>query len=167
MYAAKAVVIGAVAFVTAAISAVVALPLGEHFLNANGNYVFPASALTEVRIIVGSSVLLAGTAICAVALGTILRKGAGAVVAGILVFVLPYILGQFMSGSAQEWLFRVTPAAGFAVFGSLPHSAQVSYPYTLGNGYYPLSPWAGALVLCTYALFALGVAAYVLRRRDA
>ena len=59
MLAAKAVVIGAVAFVTAAIAAAVAIPLGEHFLDANGNYVFPASIFTELRIVVGCAALVA------------------------------------------------------------------------------------------------------------
>src|SRR6202021_2852055 len=103
---------------------------------------------TYVRIVVGSAALVAVIAVAVLALGTILRKSSGAVAAGIAVFLLPYIFGQFLSGNAQEWLFRLTPAAGFSVLGSLPYAAQVSYPYTLGNGYYPLAPWAGLLVLC-------------------
>jgi uncharacterized membrane protein len=35
------------------------------------------------------------------------------------------------------------------------------------NGYYPLAPWAGLVVLCGYALIALAVATVLLRRRDA
>ena len=165
--AAKAVVIGAVAFVTIAISTAVAIPLADHLLHANGNYVFPAGALTDVRIIAGSAALVAVTAIAVLALGTILRTAARAVTAGVVVLILPYILGQFLSGSAQEWLFRLTPAAGFDVLGVLPRSAQVAYPYTFGNGYYPLAPWAGLAVLCAWAALALGTAAVTLRRRDA
>jgi uncharacterized membrane protein len=33
--------------------------------------------------------------------------------------------------------------------------------------YFPLAPWAGFAVLCAYAAVGLGVAAYLLRRRDA
>jgi ABC-type transport system involved in multi-copper enzyme maturation permease subunit len=165
--AAKAVVIGAVAFVVGALGAAVGVALGVHVLNVNGTYVFPANAFTEVRIIAGSGAMVAVTAIAVLALGTIVRKSAGAVTAGIAIFVLPYILGSAVSGGAEEWLFRLTPAAGFSVLGALPHSAQVSYPYTFANGYYPLAPWAGFLVLCAYGALALGVAALVLRRRDA
>ena len=165
--AAKALVIAAVAFVTGAVAVAVAIPIGDHVLNANGNYVFPGSALTEVRIIGGSAALIAVTAVAVLALGTMLRKSAGAVSAGIVVFVLPYILGQSLSGSAQEWLFRLTPAAGFDVLGTLPRSAQVAYPYTFANGYYPLAPWAGLAVLCAYAALALGAATILVRRRDA
>jgi ABC-type transport system involved in multi-copper enzyme maturation permease subunit len=165
--AAKAAVIGGVAFVTVAVAAVIAIPLGDHILSANGNYVFPANALTVVRIIGGSAALAAVTAVAVLALGMILRRSAGAVTAGIVLFVLPYILGQILSGAAQEWLFRLTPAAGFDVLASLPRATQVAYPYTLANGYYPLAPWLGFLVLCAYAGLALLVAAFVVRRRDA
>jgi len=165
--AAKAVVIGVVTFVIGSVAAAVALPLGEHFLNTNGNYVFPASTLTVARIIAGSGALVAVTAVAVLALGTILRKSAGAVTAGIVVFLLPYVIGSVASGGAGTWLFRVTPAAGFSVLGAFPRSALVSYPYTLGNGYYPLAPWAGLLVLCAYAAATLAIATSLLRRRDA
>jgi ABC-type transport system involved in multi-copper enzyme maturation permease subunit len=165
--AAKAVVIGAVAFAIGALAAAIAVPLGEHVLNGNGDYVFPSSAPTVARIILGSGALVAVTAIAAVALGTFLRRGAAAVTGAVVVFILPYILGSSLSGNAAEWLFRVTPAAGFAVLGAMPRSAEVSYPYTMANGYYPLSPGAGLLVLCAYAAVALAIAASVLRRRDA
>jgi ABC-type transport system involved in multi-copper enzyme maturation permease subunit len=107
------------------------------------------------------------TAVAVLALGTILRKSAAAVTAGIAVFVLPYIFGSTFTGSGEQWLFRLTPAAGFAVLGALPRAAQVSYPYTLANGYYPLGPWAGLAVLGAYAAVALGVANFLVRRRDA
>jgi hypothetical protein len=38
---------------------------------------------------------------------------------------------------------------------------------TPSNGYFPLPPWAGFAVLCAYAAQALGLAAVLLRRRDA
>ena len=72
--------------------------------------------------------MVALTAVAVLALGTILRKSAGAVTAGIVVFVLPYIIGSALSGSADRWLFRLTPAAGFAVLGSCPTSAGSATP---------------------------------------
>jgi ABC-type transport system involved in multi-copper enzyme maturation permease subunit len=165
--AAKSVVIGAVAFVASGVSAVVAVALGIHLLTNNGNFVFPTGPLTDLRIIAGSAALVAVTAVAVLALGTILRKSAGAVTAGIVVFVLPYVIGSALTGSAEQWVFRLTPAAGFAVLGALPRAAQVSYPYTFANGYYPLAPWAGLAVLCAYAAVALGVATLLVRRRDA
>jgi ABC-type transport system involved in multi-copper enzyme maturation permease subunit len=165
--AAKAIVIAAVAFVIGAVAAAAAIPLGEHILATNGNYVFPTTAATDLRIIAGSGALLAATAIAVLAIATILRKSAGAATAGIVVFVLPFIVGTVMSGGAQTWLFRLTPAASFAVLEALPRSGLVSYPYSMANGYYPLPPWFGVAVLSAYAAVALAVATFLLRRRDA
>jgi ABC-type transport system involved in multi-copper enzyme maturation permease subunit len=170
--AAKAVVIGGVAFVVGAVASAVAIPLGEHVMNANGNYIFPAGALTVARVIAGSGALVALTAVAVLAIGTILRRSAGAILAGVVVFVLPTftgpgIIGPTASGSAATWLYRVSPAAGFSILGLLPRSRLVSYPYTMANGYYPLRPWAGLLVLCAYAAVALFAARIVLRRTDA
>ena len=170
--AAKAVVIGGVAFAVGAVASAVAIPLGEHIMNANGNYIFPADPLTVARVIVGSGALVALTAVAVLGIGTILRRSAGAILAGVVVFVLPTftgpgIIGPTSSGSAATWLYRVTPAAGFSMLGLLPRSGLVSYPYTMANGYYPLPPWAGLLVLGAYAAVALFAARVVLRRRDA
>jgi len=165
--AAKALVIGAVTFVIGVVTAAAAVPIGEHILSGNGAYVFPASAFTELRIIAGCGALVAITAVAVLAIGTIVRKSAGAVTGGIVVFVLPYIIASVISGGTEQWLFRLTPAAGFAILEALPRSAHVSYPYTYGNGYYPLGPWAGLAVLCAYAALAVSLAAFALRRRDA
>lgn len=116
--------------------------------------------------------LLALTAVAALSVGTILRRSAGTILVGVVVFVLPAftgpgIIGPSSSGSAGAWLYRVTPAAGFSMLGLLPRSGLVSYPYTMANGYYPLPPWAGLLVLGAYAAVALLAARVVLQRRDA
>lgn len=169
--AAKAAVIGGVAFAVGAVASAGAIPLGEHAMRAGGNYIFPASPLMLARVILGSGALAALTAIAVLGIGTILRRSPGAILAGVVVFVLPAftgpgILGPGSSGAAT-WLYRVTPAAGFSVLGLLPRSALVSYPYTMSNGYYPLPPWAGLLILCAYAAAALCAAHIMLRRRDA
>ena len=39
--------------------------------------------------------------------------------------------------------------------------------YSPGNGYFPLGPWGGFAVLCAWAVLALALATYALRRRDA
>ncbi|MGV9348499.1 ABC transporter permease subunit [Streptomyces spiralis] len=165
--AAKAAVIGAVAFVIAAVAATASIPLGEHVLHANGAYVFPAGALTVVRIIAGTAALSAITAIAVLAVGAITRKSAAAVAGGIVVFVLPSLIGSLGSGGAVTWLYRLSPAAGLSVLQALPRSALVDYPYTFAGGYYPLAPWAGLGVLAAWAALALAVAVVVLRRRDA
>lgn len=165
--AAKAVVLGGVGFVIGALAATVAVPVGDLILAHNGVYVFPAGAATVAGIVVGCGLVTALTAVAVLGLGTMLRRSAGAVAAGIVVFVLPYLIGSNMSGGAETWLFRATPAAAFSVLGVLPRSSLVDYPYTFVNGYYPLPAWAGLLVLAAYAAAALGAARFLLHRRDA
>lgn len=166
--AAKAIVIGAVTFVTGLAAAAVAVVLGEHVLRANHNYIYPVSTLTELRVIVGSAALLALATIVALALGTVLRRGAATVTTAIVAIVLPYyILVPALPAGAAQWLLRVTPAAAFAIQQTLPQYPQVSNLYTPANGYFPLAPWAGLAVLCAYTALALGLAAFFLRRRDA
>jgi len=165
--AAKATVIFAVAFLTEAVAAAISIPIGRHLLISNGNYLFPAGALTVAREMFGSAVLVALAAVAVLGLATILRRSSGAVVAGIALFVVPNILGATLTGSAGEWIYRLTPAAGFSVLDSVMSSPLVSYPYTVQNGYYPLGAWVSLIVPCCYAVLALGAAAMLLGRRDA
>jgi hypothetical protein len=51
--AAKAAVIGSVTFVAALTGAAPVVPVGESLMRRNGSYVFPMSALTEVRVVAG------------------------------------------------------------------------------------------------------------------
>lgn len=170
--AAKAIVIGLVTFVIGAIAAAIAIPVGVHVLDTGGNYIFPTDTLTLIQIIAGTGALLAITAIGVLALGTILRTSAGAVTVGIVLFILPNlvgpgVLGQGGTGGFTTALYRFSPAAAFSIFGVLPRSSLVSFPYTLANGYYPLPAWAGLAVLAAYSAVGLTLAAYLLRRRDA
>jgi hypothetical protein len=168
--AAKAVVIGAVAFAVGVVGAAVALPVGEHQMQAGGYWLLPIPTFTEARMIVGVGMMLAVAAVLALALGTILRRGVSAVTAVIVVIFLPFLLGTLQGVlplGGQEWLLRLTPAAGFSVLQQLPAYHQVFADYTPASGYFPLAWWAGFGVLCLWALTALAGATYVLHRRDA
>ncbi|HEY3606768.1 MAG TPA: ABC transporter permease subunit [Pseudonocardiaceae bacterium] len=167
--AAKAVVIGAVTFVTGLVAAAVAVPLVRHFELVKGFTVLPVSVPTELRVMIGVAALLAVAAVLALAVGTLVRRSAGAVTAVIVAIVLPYILAvaSVLPAGAAEWLTRFTPAAAFAIEQSMPAYPQVTASYTPADGYFPLSPLAGFAVLCGYAALALGAAFLVLRRRDA
>jgi ABC-type transport system involved in multi-copper enzyme maturation permease subunit len=166
---AKALVIGAVAFVAGAAASAVSIPLGNHILRVNGNFVYPVSALTELRVILGTGALVALAAVLALALGAALRRGAGAVTAVIALIIVPYVLAfaSALPAGASQWLMRVTPAAAFAVEQTLPQYHQVSYLYTPAEGFYPLAPGVGLAVLAAYALVAMLVAGRLLRTRDA
>jgi ABC-type transport system involved in multi-copper enzyme maturation permease subunit len=166
--AAKAVVIGAVTFVAGLAAAAIAVPLGERILRANGNSLYPVSSLTQVRVVAGTAALLALAAVLALGVGTVLRRSAAAVSAGIVAIVLPYLLAvAVLPEGPARWLLRLTPAAAFAIQQSLHQYPQVTAAYTPLAGYYPLAPWAGFAVLCAWAALALGLAVLLLRRRDA
>ena len=166
---AKAVVIAAVAFVVGAGAAAVSIPLGNHILRVNGNYVYPVSTLADLRVILGTGALVALAAVLALALGTALRRSAGAVTAAIVLILLPYMLAfaSALPAGPSQWLMRITPAAGFAVEQTLSQYHQVAYLYTPSEGFYPLAPGVGLAVLGAYTLVALLVAHRLLRARDA
>lgn len=165
--AAKAVVMGVVAFAAGAVGTAIAVVVSRHVLTVNGNYLFPISGTALVRVIVGTGLVLGVAATLVLGLGTMLRRSAGAVVAAIVVLVLPFILATTLPAGAADWLMRLTPTAAFAIQATQPHSALVAAAYTPVNGYYPLSPWAGFAVLCGYATIALVGAGWLLRHRDA
>jgi hypothetical protein len=168
--AAKAIVLGTVTFAVGLPAACIALLTGERKLHAGGISVYPVPALTEVRMIVGTAALLAVAAVLALGIGAVLRRGAAAVTAVIAVMVLPYFFAgplAVLPAGASDWLLRVTPAAAFSVQQGYPRYPQLDASYTPANGYFPLAPWAGFAVLCLWAALALGLAGYLLRRRDA
>jgi ABC-type transport system involved in multi-copper enzyme maturation permease subunit len=168
--AAKAAVTGTVSFAVALPAAVAAVVLGEGVLRRNGNFILPASALTEVRVVAGSAAVLAVAAVLALAVGSLLRSSAAAITAVVALVVVPYFFAAALPVlplGAADWLLRVTPAAGFAVQQATPQYAQVTASYTPASGYFPLPPWAGFAVLCGWAALALAAATVALRRRDA
>jgi ABC-type transport system involved in multi-copper enzyme maturation permease subunit/regulation of enolase protein 1 (concanavalin A-like superfamily) len=168
--AAKAIVTGAVTFTAGLAGSAAAVLLGERMLRGSGFYVFPVGGLTQIRVIAGTAALLAVAAVFALALGAILRHGAGPVTATIALIVVPYFFTgplAILRGAAAQWLLRITPAAAFAVQQVLPAYPQVSNAYIAQYGYYPLPPWAGLAVLCAWTALALGMATFLLRRRDA
>lgn len=166
--AAKALVVGAVGFVAGLIASAIAVPLGQHLLTSNGNLIFAVSNMAEARLIVGTAAMLAVAAIFALAVGTLLRRSLGAVAAVIVLIVLPYLLvtAGILPGEAAKWVLRLTPAAAFSIQQTLMAYPQVSGVYTPAQGFFPLSPWGGFAVLCGYAVVALALATFIVRRRD-
>jgi ABC-type transport system involved in multi-copper enzyme maturation permease subunit len=166
--AAKAIVIGSVAFVAGLAAAAAAVIFGAQLASARGSYVYPVPWPAELRIIVGTALLIALAAVLALALGTMLRRSAAAVTLVIVAIILPYILGvaSILPVSASDWLLRITPAAAFAIQQAAPQYPQVAALYSPSSGYFPLAPWAGLAVLCAYAALALSLAVVLLRRRD-
>jgi ABC-type transport system involved in multi-copper enzyme maturation permease subunit len=168
--AAKSAVLGAVTFVAGLVAVGVTLPLGLRMLRSGGNPIDAISALTEIRMVVGTALLLAVAAVLALAIGAMTRRSMLAIVTVIVFIFIPYILvnvANLLPGVTQDWLLRVLPVAAFSVQQPYPAYHQVAAPYTASNGYYPLAPWAGLGVLALWAVVALVAAGWLLRRRDA
>jgi len=168
LLAAKAVVIGLATFVLGSAAAAVAVIAGSRIAHDSGIYILASGWPIEARVILGTGAMLAVASVLALSIAAMLRRSVAAVAAVVVVIVLPYILGVsgVLPASASEWVLRVTPAAGFAVEQSVPQYQQVVGHYGPPD-YYPLAPWSGFAVLCVYAAVALGLAAWLLRRRDA
>jgi ABC-type transport system involved in multi-copper enzyme maturation permease subunit len=168
--AAKAAVIGLVAFAAGLAGTAVVVPLGQRMLRSHGVYISPMTTLTEVRVIIGTAAAIAVCAVLAVAIGTVLRRGAAAIAAVFALIIVPYMLAittPVVPLSVSDWLMRVTPAAAFAVQQTVIQYPQVDDIYAPAYGYFPLAPWAGFVVLCAWAALALTAAHLVLNRRDA
>jgi hypothetical protein len=161
--AAKAMVAGSLAFTAGMTATALAEVITRHVLAANGSYLFPQSGTDLARVIIGTGLLLGFAAALAVALGMMLRRAAAAVAAGIVLLILPGVLGS----QSGNWLMRFTPTAAFAIQATLPRSSVVASAYTPPNGYFPISPWAGLAVLAAYTAAVLGAALWLLLRRDA
>ena len=167
--AAKAIVIGAAAFVTGLAATAGTVVVATEMAHATGYLVFPVPWQAELRVIAGTAALVAVAAILTLAVGTMVRRSAAAVTIAIMTIVVPYFLAFTGAVPAVigQWLLRITPAAAFAVQQSIPQYQQVQASYTPMGGFFPLAPWAGFAVLCGWAALALAAAACLLRRRDA
>jgi hypothetical protein len=168
--AAKALVTGLVSFAAGLAGAAVAVPFGQRALRARGVYLPPVTALTELRVVAGTAAAIAACALLALAIGTLVRRGAAAVAAAVALIVVPYVLAvavPVVPLGAADWLMRVTPAAAFAVEGTVARYPQVDDVYAPAFGYFPLAPLAGLAVLCGWAAVAFAAARLALGRRDA
>jgi hypothetical protein len=168
---AKVIVSAAVAFTLGLVAAAIDLPLAEHLLRSHGAappWWLTGTGLlsgTGLRIVLGTGALFALSAVIAVAVGTIARRGAAAVTAVFVVVVLPVILMFTLPAGPSQWVQKYTPAAALSLQSSIPRYQQMTcYPT---KGCFALSPWAGFGVFAIYAAIALAVAFVLLRRRDA
>ncbi|MFD1931244.1 hypothetical protein ACFSKW_07135 [Nonomuraea mangrovi] len=162
LLAAKAMVVGAVAFVAGLVTSGVVIPVGLAMLRANQNPIQPITLDTELRMIVGYAALTAAAAVLALGLAALVERSIVAIGLGIAMVVVPYLLA---TAGLAPWLLMITPAAGFAITQSVPTFAHVDVDRSLLGGYYPLPPWAGLAVTCGYAALALGAAIAVHRRK--
>ncbi|WP_030621773.1 ABC transporter permease subunit [Streptomyces fulvoviolaceus] len=170
--AAKTVVIAAVTFAVALPATALSFTLAQSRLRENGFKppAFPDLSLMEapaLRAVVGSAALLSLVAVLALGVGVVLRTSAGAIATVVVLVILPQILAFALPLPAAQWLLRVTPAAAFAIQQGATYYPFVDHNCLPESGCYPMTPVSGLSVLAAYALAALLLAAWSLRRRDA
>lgn len=159
--AAKATVVGAVAFLAGLVASIAAFLVAQPLLRGNGYEppAYPYVSLADgpvLRAVVGTALLTALLAIFSLGLAVILRRSAGAITLVIVLVVLPQILLSGLPLAAIEFLGRATPVAGFAV----QQTRMDRFDVVIG-------PWAGLGVLAAWAAASLALGYWRLRRRDA
>jgi hypothetical protein len=164
---AKAIVLGAAAFVVGLVASLTAFLVTQPILRANGfgppGYPVPSLADWPVlRAVVGAAVCLALVAVLSLGVGAILRRSAGAIAAVVVAIIPLTILVAGLPLTAAQWVMRTTPAAGLAILQTIEvdHDTTVE-PWSMAP------PLAGLGVLAAYAAAALAVAVWLVRRRDA
>ncbi len=164
--AAKAIVLGTVAFVIALIGEIVAVLVTQPILRRNG---FAPPAFHRVNLldpsVVRALLLTAGAlalvAVFSLALGIFLRHSAAAITLGIVLMLLPAIVGTVLPGTPALWLMHTTLAAGLATQRAQPPSVALAEPWSM------IGPWTGFTVVAANAAIALALAWWRLRRSDA
>lgn len=170
--AAKAIVIGLVCFAAGLIGAAIAFPILEDKLQAGGwtGPAWPHWSLTSgigLQVVIGTAAIVGLSGILALAAGVITRRSSGAVAAVIGLVIVPLILGIVLPPRVADVILAITPAAAFSLQRALPRYTQVSNACAPYHGCFPLAPWTGLAVMCAWAVLGLGLASYLLRRRDA
>ena len=94
--AAKALVIGAVAFAAGLLGAVGAIGVGTAIAHSRGSQIFPEPWPTEVRMVVGTGALVAVVAVLTLAVAAIVRRSVAAVTIVFAAIVVPYFLAAIL-----------------------------------------------------------------------
>ncbi len=153
---AKLLVFGACTFVLALVSAFVAFVIGQQLLgNHPGHPHASLSSPEAVRSIIGVALYLTVVGAFAVGLGFVLRSTAGGIATLVaLLLVLPGV-ANLLPDTWQPHVVPYLPSnAGAGIFAVHPDPGM-------------LSTWNGFAVFCAWALAALVLGGFVLRRRDA
>jgi ABC-type transport system involved in multi-copper enzyme maturation permease subunit len=154
MLAAKALVFSLLVLAAGEVVAFCSFFLGAAILHSHA----PVSLSDPgvARAVAGAGLYLMVLGLFSMAIGTVMRHTAGAVTTTIgVVFVLP-LIASFLPGSWGQHVHDYLPSqAGAMIAQARQGTNQV------------LTPWQGFGVFCAESAILLGVAFYLLRRRDA
>jgi ABC-2 type transport system permease protein len=151
---AKAGTFAAVTFVLMLVSGLIAFLASQSILTQH-HVQTSLSNGTALRAWVGAALYLAVLSVFALSLGAIVRNTAGgiALFAGLL-FVVPG-LAAILPTSTQNAINPYLPSVAGTTILSGTHEAHT------------FSSWGGFALFCGYTLLALGIAALLIKRRDA
>jgi ABC-2 type transport system permease protein len=155
---AKAIVVGALMFVTAFITMAAAALAASPILAANGVTMDWTDGKNVWLPLLAASLSMAVFALLGTGLGFIIRNGAGAIAATVgLLFVLPIVSSMFPSVGSWAWV------ANLGHYLPMPASQN----FILPSADAPLSAGVALLTLAAWAIAALIGGWTVLRTRDA
>lgn len=150
---AKAAVLGAVVLAVMSVATLVTFLSSQAVLGHYG-YGFSLSDPTGLRVVFGTALYLTLVALLGTAFGWIVRSTPGGISSLIgLLLVVPVLLGLF--GSWGQKLAQFLPSGAGESFAVTLHAPNT------------LPPVAGLAVLVGWVVVTLGLAALLLRRRDA
>ena len=151
--AAKGVTMAAVVFVVSTLASFVAFFCGQAILAGKAGI-----SITDhgaLRAVIGGGLFLTVLSLFALGIGAIFRHTAGAISAFVgAVLVLPAIVSPLPNPWGRDITKFLPSDAGQAIFDVHANGGT-------------LAPWTGFAVLCGWAVAALGLAAWLINRRDA
>jgi ABC-2 type transport system permease protein len=151
----KAAVFAGITLVVTEIASFAAFFVGQAFL-AGQHLDVSIGADGVLRAVIGTGLYLTVVGLVGTGIGFVLRSTAGSVATLFGLLLVVPALGQALP---SDWGDKVNPY--------LPSNAGQQVLVVHPEAGAALGPWAGFAVFCGYALLALLVGGYLLKRRDA
>jgi ABC-type transport system involved in multi-copper enzyme maturation permease subunit len=156
LYAAKALVFGAVSLVTGLVAAFASFFIGQAILS--GKHLNTTLSQPHVlRAVIGAGLFLAVSGLLAFGLGAVLRSTAAAVSTAIGLLFVVTILVNFLPSSWQQDVDKWIPF----------NAGSQIWTVVTNPGDHMLSAWAGLGVFAAYAAVAVAAGLILFRGRDA
>ena len=150
---AKAIVVGGISFAVALPTMFAAFLIGQTLIGGDGASLADDGVL---RVVTGTAAYLAAIALLGLGLGSILRQAASAIgVIFVTLLLAPQLLGFLLPSSIEDTVLKFLPSNAGSAFTTIDPGSDL------------LSPLMGAVVLAAWVVGLLGIAAALLRRRDA
>jgi hypothetical protein len=163
--AAKAIVLGATAYLVGLAGVLGAYLVAVPVLRRNGfvEPAFPRPSLTDgpiLRTLLLTAAFMAGVTLVGLGIGVLLRHSAPAITVTVVLVLLPLILGMILPGSSPKWLMYTTLAGGMATERATGPNITLVEPWAL------IGPWPAIGTVAAWVAVALGLAWWRLRTRD-